>query len=106
MITLYPEKLLNIITNDSMEARLVAMFRKYGVSGYTILRVSGEGSSGLQSEMTGFDSSILVKVILPPERMESILESLERKLRKGYHLTVFIHDVQVMTPEKFNKPLR
>jgi nitrogen regulatory protein PII len=106
MVTLYPVKLINIITNDSMEERLVAMFKKYGVSGYTILRVGGEGSSGLQSEMTGFDSNILVKVILPPERMEPILESLERKLRKGYHLTVYIVDVQVITPGKFVKPLR
>ncbi len=106
MVKLYPEKLLNIITNDSMEERLVLMFKKYGVSGYTLIRAGGEGSSGLESDMTGFDGNILVKVILSPERMEPLLESLERKLRKGYHLTVFVSDVMVMTPEKFDKRLR
>lgn len=106
MVTLYPEKLLNIVTNDSMEEKLVGMFKKYGVSGYTMLRASGEGASGLQSDMTGFDTNILVKVILPAERMEVLLESLERKIRKGYHLTVFVVDVQVIRPEKFDQPLR
>ena len=106
MVKLYPEKLLNIITNDSMEERLVLMFKKYGVSGYTLIRAGGEGSSGLESDMTGFGGNILVKVILSPERLEPLLESLERKLRKGYHLTVFISDVMVMTPEKFDKRLR
>lgn len=106
MITLYPEKLLSIITNYTMEERLVNMFRKYGVSGFTILPARGEGSSGLPSDMTGFDANILVKVIVPAERMDALLESIERKLRKGYHLTVFITDVQVITPEKFDKPLR
>ena len=101
MITLYPEKLLNIITISSMEDRLVAMFKEYNVSGYTLLRARGEGASGNEADMSGFDANILVKVILPEESMQPILESLSRKIKRGYHLTVFITDVQVMTPDKF-----
>ncbi len=106
MVTLYPEKLLNIISIDSMEDRLVEMFKKYGASGYTILRARGEGSSGLQADISGFDANILVKVIVPLENLEVLLESIERKINKGYHLTVFVSDVEVITPEKFSKPLR
>jgi len=102
MITLYPEKLLSIITISSMEERLVSMFKKYGVSGFTILRARGEGSSGYEADISGFDSNILVKVIVSKERMEPILESIERKLKKGYHLTVYISDVQVIAPDKFS----
>ncbi|MCF6336624.1 MAG: transcriptional regulator [Gammaproteobacteria bacterium] len=102
MITLYPEKLLSIITISSMEDRLVSMFKKYGVSGFTILRARGEGSSGYEADISGFDSNILVKVIVSEERMEPILESIERKLKKGYHLTVYISDVQVIAPDKFS----
>ncbi len=102
MITLYPEKLLSIITISAMEDRLVSMFKKYGVKGFTILRARGEGSSGYEADISGFDSNILVKVIVPKERMDSILESIERKIKKGYHLTVYISDVQVITPDKFN----
>ena len=106
MIPLYPEKLLTIITNDSMEERIVGMFKKYGVSGYTMLRVGGASSSGHESDMSGFDANILAKVIVPEERLAVLLESCERKLRKGYHLTVYVTDVQVITPDKFNKSLR
>lgn len=106
MVTLYPEKLVNIITNDLMEDKLVESFKKYGASGYTIVRARGEGSSGVAADMTGFDANIVVKVIMPAERMDALLESLERKMRKGYHLTVYISDVQVISPENFNKPMR
>ncbi|MCF6255671.1 MAG: transcriptional regulator [Gammaproteobacteria bacterium] len=102
MITLYPEKLLSIITISSMEDRLVSMFKKYGVSGFTILRARGEGSSGYEADISGFDSNILVTVIVSEKRMEPILESIERKLKKGYHLTTYISDVQVISPDKFN----
>ena len=102
MVTLYPEKLLNIITISSMEDTLVASFKKYGVSGYTILRARGEGSSGHEADISGFDANILVKVILPEAKMQPLLESLARKIRKGYHLTIFIADVEVITPEKFD----
>jgi len=102
MITLYPEKLLSIITISSMEDRLVSMFKKYGVSGFTILRARGEGSSGYEADISGFDSNILVTVIVSEKRMEPILESIARKLKKGYHLTTYISDVQVISPDKFN----
>ena len=102
MIKLYPEKLLTIITNDSMEERIVGMFKKYGVNGYTIFQVGGSGSSG-HIDMTGFDANIMAKVIVTKEQLEVLLESVERKLRKGYHLTVYIADVDVITPEKFEQ---
>jgi len=103
MVSLYAEKMLNIISNDSLEEKLVCMFKKYGVSGYTILTARGEGSSGHVSDMSGFDANILVKVILPESRMQVILESIERKIKKGHHLTVYITNVEVISPEKFAK---
>ena len=105
MVTLYPEKMLNIITTDSLEEKLVASFKKYGVSGYTILRTRGEGSSGVQADMTGFETNVLFKVILPEDRLQDLLESLTRKIKKGYHLTVYVSDVQVITPEKFDRQM-
>ncbi len=105
MISLYAKKMLNIISNDSLEEKLVCMFKKYGVSGYTIVQARGEGASGHLSDMSGFDANIMVKVILPESRIQVILESIERKINKGHHLTVYITDVQVMTPDKFKKSI-
>lgn len=106
MVNLYPVKLINIITNDSLEEKLIDSFKKYGASGYTIIRARGEGASGLEADMTGFGANILVKVIIPEERLEGILGSLARKICKGYKLTVFISDVQVLNPDKFIKPMQ
>jgi len=103
MVSLYSEKMLNIISNDSLEEKLVCMFKKYGVNGYTIVQARGTGSSGQVSDMSGFDANIVVKVILPESKMQMILESVERKIKKGYHLTVYITDIEVITPEKFEK---
>ena len=75
MVNLHPEKMLNIITTDTMEEKLVTSFKKYGVSGYTILRARGEGSSGYEADISGFDSNIMIKVILPEHRMQPVLES-------------------------------
>lgn len=100
MVQLYPEKLMNIIANESLEGKLVNMFKKYGVKGYTILRARGEGASGAYSD-SGFESNIEIKVIIPESKLDTILQSVECKLRKGYHLTVYISDVQVISPEKF-----
>lgn len=105
MIALYPEKLLNIISNDTMQDRLILMCKKYGVTGYTILRASGAGSSGHESTMSGFDANIMMKIIVPESDLEVLLESIDRKLRKGYHLTVFVSDVEVINPQKYEKSL-
>lgn len=102
MVALYPVKMLNIITTDSMEDRMVSMFEKYGTSGYTILRARGVGSSGVQADISGFDANIFVKAIIPEDHLEVLLDSLKRKINKGYHVTVYITDVEVLSAEKFS----
>lgn len=105
MAILYPHKLVNIITMDILEDKLREMFRRHGVSGYTIVRVRGEGASGESSIAMDFEASILIKVILPEDKLQRLLDGLQRQKDKGYHLTIFVYDVQVLTPEKFLKPL-
>lgn len=105
MHTLFPEKLVTIITSDVLEDRLIEKARKRGASGYTIVRARGAGSSGEQSGMLSADANIKFHVIFPEERLTGFLEDLERLMKKGYHLTVFVSDVSVMHPEKFAEPL-
>ncbi len=105
MVTLYQHKLVNIITMDVLQDKLAEMFRRHGVSGYTILRVRGEGRSGEAAGTLDFEANIMVKVILPEEKLQRLLDGLERQINKGYHLTIFVSDVDVMSPEKFSMPL-
>lgn len=105
MHELYPEKLVTIITSDVLEDRLITYVRRHGASGYTILRARGAGSSGEQSGMLTVDTNIKMHVILPQERMTGLLDDFERLLRKGHHLTVYVSDVSVMRPEKYQSPM-
>lgn len=105
MHRLYPEKLVTVITSEVLEDRLVAAVRKRGASGYTLLRARGAGSEGLQSGMLWIDTNLLLKVILPPERLSGLLDDLDALIAKGHHLTVFVSDVAVLGHEKFERPL-
>ena len=105
MHRLYPEKLITVITSEVLEDRLVALVRNRGASGYTLLRARGAGSEGRQSGLLWFDSNLLLKVILPPERLTGLLDDFSALIAKGHHLTVFVSDVTVLGHEKFERPL-
>ena len=105
MHRLAPEKLVTIITSDVLEDNLVSSVRNRGASGYTIVRARGAGSSGEQTGLLDIDTNIKMHVIVPPERMTGLLDDLERLMKKGHHLTVYVSDVSVMAPEKYEAPM-
>jgi len=105
MAELYPHKLVNIITMDALQEKLRSMFQRYGVSGYTIVRVRGEGASGESAGTLDFEANVMVKVILPEEKLQRLLDGLQRQKDKGYHLTVYVSNVEVISPEKFSTPM-
>jgi hypothetical protein len=105
MHRLVPEKLVTVITSDVLEPRLTAVVQRCGASGYTLLRARGAGSDGLQSGNLEIDTNLLLKVILPPERMPALLNDLDALIGQGYHLTVFVADIQVLGHEKFERPM-
>lgn len=105
MAKLFPEKFVTIITSDVLEHRLIATVRQRGASGYTVVRARGAGSTGEQSGMLDVDTNVKFHVVLPEERLSALLDDLDRMMNKGYHLTVFVSDVSVLRPEKFQQPL-
>lgn len=105
MHRLVPQKLVTIVTTNVLEGRLVSVVHKRGASGYTLLRARGAGSDGLQSGNLDADTNLLMKIILPPERLSGLLDDLEALIKKGYHLTVYVSDVGVLGHEKFERPL-
>ena len=105
MQRLFPTKLLTIITVDRLEDTLVKIVRARGASGYTIVRAHGAGSSGEVSGELDLTTSIKFQVIVPQGRMSDVLDDVEALVQEGHHLTVFVSDVAVLTPEKFEKPM-
>jgi nitrogen regulatory protein PII len=105
MHRLFPQKLLTIITMETLEERLVEIVRNNGASGYTIVKATGAGSSGEVSGELDVDTNIKFHVIVPQGRMSAMLDDVEALLRERHHLTVFVSDVAVLAPEKFETPL-
>jgi hypothetical protein len=105
MHNLTPEKLITIITTDVLEDQLIAKAKKCGVSGYTIQRARGGGSSGIQSGMLDIDTNITFSVVVPVERLDNLLDGLQELINRRYHLTVYVSDVSVLRPDKFTMPL-
>lgn len=105
MKRLKPEKLLTIIASEVLEKRLVELVRKARVSGYTVIEARGAGSSGEQTGMLDIDTNIEITVILPESRVATVLDPLERMIRNGHHLKVFVSDVSVLMPEHYERPV-
>jgi hypothetical protein len=105
MQRLFPQKLLTIITMDTLEETLSETVRRRGASGYTVVQARGAGSSGEVSGELDVDTSIKFHVIVPAGRMSGMLDDLEELLRAGHHITAFVSDVAVLGPGKFDKPL-
>lgn len=106
MHRLFPQKLLTIITIGTLEQRLVDIVRNRGASGYTIVKAQGAGSSGEASGELDVVTSIKFHVIVPQGRMSAMLDDVEALMNAGdHHMTVFVSDVAVLGPEKFEQPL-
>ena len=103
MHRLFPEKHVTIITSDVLEDKLIGYIRARGASGYTIVRARGAGSSGEQSGLLDIDTNIKIHIILPPERLSGLLDDIEKLIKKGHHLVLFVSDVSVLAPEKFEQ---
>jgi len=101
MHRLFPKKHVTIITSDVLEDKIIGYIRARGASGYTIVRARGAGSSGEQSGLLDVDTNIKIHIIMPADRLTGLLDDIERLLNKGHHLILFVSDVDVLAPEKF-----
>jgi hypothetical protein len=88
-----------------LKTRWLILFAPEGASGYTIVRAHGAGSSGEVPGELDVDTSIKFHVIVPQGRMSGILDDIQALLQEGHHLTVFVSDVALLTPEKFEKAM-
>jgi hypothetical protein len=55
--------------------------------------------------MLDIDTNITFSVVIPPDRLEKLLDGLQDLINRRYHLTVYVSDVSVLRPDKFSVPL-
>jgi nitrogen regulatory protein PII len=94
------QKLIQIITSNTLEDRVKKIFRKAGIVGFTFFNVSGEGETGVQSGHFDADSNILFMVMVNGEQFERLKEELMTDIKKGYHYFFFSVNAEVLTPSK------
>lgn len=96
-------KLINIVANAALEERLTELVERNALSGYTVLEARGAGSSGLQTGVLEGESNILFMVAVPDAKLEAVLAGIEKLIKRGHHLAVFVSDAQVLRKEKFTQ---
>lgn len=101
MIQFHPMKLINIVANATLEERLVGIAERHATSGYTVLEARGAGSAGLQTGALEGESNILFMLVVPESKLDAVLEDIERLMKRGHHLAVFVSDTQVIRREKY-----
>ena len=102
MIPTHPMKLINVVANAALEERLSDIAEAHAASGYTVLDARGAGSAGLQTGALEGGSNILFMLAVPATKLDEVLGDIERLMKRGHHLAVFITDTQVLRREKFS----
>jgi len=93
--------LLTIITESSLENRLIGDIEHLGAHGYTISDCRGKGAQGTRDAEWDYDSNIRVEVICSRETAAAISSHLHKTYYKDFAMVMFSDDVAVLRPEKF-----
>lgn len=102
MSEFHPMKLINIVANAALEARLIGIAEAHATSGYTVLEARGAGSAGLQTGVLEGGSNILFMLIVAESRLDEVMVDVEKLMKRGHHLAAFVSDTQVMRREKYD----
>ncbi len=90
--------LLTIITERVMEHTLKELVERMGAQGYTIEDVaSGWGKHGNRTGELESDQTFKMLLVVSTPVAQRIIQEIERSLQPEYAITVFQHEVDVMT---------
>ena len=94
-------KLLTIITESLLEARLCGVLDELGAHGYTIVNARGRGSRGIRDADWASNSNIRVEVVCDDDLADRIARRLREQYYNDYAMILYIGDVSVLRPDKF-----
>jgi nitrogen regulatory protein PII len=94
-------KLLTIITEAALESNLIKDLQRLGIRGYTVTDARGNGSRGTRNAAWGESSNIRVEVVCDATTTEAIAAHLQTRYYENYAMILFMTDVMVLRPEKF-----
>ncbi len=93
-------KLLTIVAEAFLEARLVEAIKALGARGYSISEVRGEGSRGVRaSEWEG--KNIKIETLVSHEIAEAILGHVAAGYFANYAVIAYVADVRTVRRDKY-----
>lgn len=96
-----PLKLITIITEAAIERDLINALKSLGATGYTITDARGRGHRGVRSSSWEFGANIRIEVVCENRLAQAIAEHLWEHYYDDYAMILFLSDVQVLRPKKF-----
>jgi nitrogen regulatory protein PII len=93
--------LLTIVTEGVVEHVLLADLDRLGVHGYTVTNARGSGAHGVRAADWDAAANIRIEIVCARAQAESVLEFLKTHYFANYAIVTFLHEVEVLRPEKF-----
>ncbi len=93
-------KLVTIICEPVLEAKIEQDLKRLGASGYTVTEGRGEGSRGLHAgDIPG--SNLRIETIVAPDKAEPIMQWIADHYFEHYSVIAWLSDVQVVRGDKY-----
>jgi PII-like signaling protein len=100
----YPKKKIDIMVEEPLMKRVLALLDTHGVTGYTVLAaLAGRGKDGTwhrDGHVGRAGAVVQISCILDESRVDAVLEPLFTVVSRQIGI-VTISDVQVIRPENF-----
>ncbi|WP_027390724.1 P-II family nitrogen regulator [Chrysiogenes arsenatis] len=94
-------KLITIIAESALENRLVRDMKGFGVSGYTVFDVRGEGTRGKRKGDWDHNRSVCLTSICQSDLAHAILDHIAATYFEDYAIVAYLSDVEVHRGNKF-----
>lgn len=98
----YTRKLLTVVTESALESQLTRDLPSLGAVGYTITNARGKGHRGVRQAGWEADRNIRVEIVCDGETARRIAAHLRERYYDNYAMILWVSDVEVMRPRKFD----
>lgn len=95
------KKLVTIISESSIERRVLDDIRRFKIKGYTIVEARGSGAHGFRGDESEHDRNIRIEAICEEACARQLIEHLMKVYYKNYAMIAYLSDVEVFRSDKF-----
>lgn len=94
-------KLLTVICEASLEARIISDVERLGARGYTITEARGKGGRGVRDAGWDRSANLRIEVVCDDVTASAIATHLRDHYYEHFAMILFIAEVEVLREEKF-----